>query len=331
MLAARDVPAGRPTGHRRPRSATVATRVERTHRPGAPFPEGFLWGTATAAHQIEGGNVNNDWWAFEHHPASGCAESSGDACDSFHRWREDVDLVADLGLGAYRFSLEWSRIEPAEGEWSVAASTTTGAICAACVDRGIQPVVTFHHFTTPRWLAERGGLGVTGRPRALRPLRRAGPPRTSATSSARACTINEPNVVGRDGLPVRHVPARGEVRPRPPPAPSTTPWSGPTASPSTRCGRVRGASPSGSPCRWPRLVAVPEGRRRPRDGAEQMLEDTFLAATGGDDFIGVQCYTRIRFGPGGLVPPDGPACRSPRWATSTGRQPSSTPCAGPAP
>ena len=82
------------------------------------FPAGFVWGAATAAHQIEGGNTNNDWWAWEHDPKSGCVEPSGDACDSFHRWPEDVDVVAELGLGAYRFSLEWSRIEPAEGEWS---------------------------------------------------------------------------------------------------------------------------------------------------------------------------------------------------------------------
>ena len=81
------------------------------------FPPGFLWGVATAAHQIEGGNVNNDWWVWEHDPASGTTEPSGDACDSYHRWNEDIELVASLGLGAYRFSLEWSRIEPAEGEW----------------------------------------------------------------------------------------------------------------------------------------------------------------------------------------------------------------------
>jgi hypothetical protein len=90
------------------------------------FPDGFLWGAATAAHQIEGGNVNNDWWAFEHAPGTPCTEPSGDACDSWHRWPEDLELLAELGFGAYRFSLEWSRIEPEEGEWSVAASTTTG-------------------------------------------------------------------------------------------------------------------------------------------------------------------------------------------------------------
>ena len=85
------------------------------------FPDGFTWGTATAAHQIEGGNVNNDWWAFEHTPGSGCADPSGDCCDSWNRWQEDADLVAGLGFDNYRFSVEWSRIEPAEGEISRAA------------------------------------------------------------------------------------------------------------------------------------------------------------------------------------------------------------------
>ena len=88
---------------------------------GPSFPEGFRWGTATAAHQIEGGNVNNDWWRWEHNPDSGCKESSGDCCDSWHRWPEDVALLQELGFTDYRFSLEWSRIEPAEGEFSTVA------------------------------------------------------------------------------------------------------------------------------------------------------------------------------------------------------------------
>ena len=85
------------------------------------FPPAFDWVTATAAHQIEGGNWNNDWWAWEHDADSGCAEPSGDACDSWNRWPDDVALVSSLGLGSYRFSIEWSRIEPEEGEWSRAA------------------------------------------------------------------------------------------------------------------------------------------------------------------------------------------------------------------
>src|SRR5579862_6898652 len=173
--------------------------------PMTDFPHGFLWGTATAAHQIEGGNVNNDWWAWEHNPASGCAASSSDACDSWHRWREDVDLVADLGLNAYRFSLEWSRIEPAEGEWSGVALDHYRRVCAACLERGIAPVVTFHHFTTPLWLAGRGGWESPDAPdrfgrfvsRAVAHL---------GDVIGRACTINELNVVGVMGYMVGDFP-----------------------------------------------------------------------------------------------------------------------------
>src|SRR5829696_6454234 len=86
--------------------------------PSRAFPDGFRWGTATAAHQVEGGNTNNDWWAWEHRPDSVCAESSGDACDQWHRYAADIELLAGLGFDNYRFSLEWSRIEPAEGEYS---------------------------------------------------------------------------------------------------------------------------------------------------------------------------------------------------------------------
>ena len=85
------------------------------------FPGGFLWGTATSAHQVEGGNVYNDSWLVEHLPSSPYAEVSGDACDHYHRYDADIALVAALGLGAYRCSLEWSRIEPEEGEFSRAA------------------------------------------------------------------------------------------------------------------------------------------------------------------------------------------------------------------
>ena len=82
------------------------------------FPEGFRWGTATAAHQVEGGNVNNDWWEWEQPPDSGCVEPSGDACDQYHRYPADLDLLAALGFNSYRFSIEWSRIEPEEGQFS---------------------------------------------------------------------------------------------------------------------------------------------------------------------------------------------------------------------
>ena len=162
------------------------------------FPEGFLWGAATAAHQIEGGNVNNDSWAREHDPDSGYAESSGDACDSLHRWPEDVELVAAMGLGAYRFSLEWSRIEPAEGEFSTAALDHYRRMCAACRERDIVPVVTFHHFTTPTWLTTRGGWEAADAPETFsRFVTRAGAHLGDLIGWA--CTINELNLIGVRG------------------------------------------------------------------------------------------------------------------------------------
>jgi len=67
------------------------------------FPEGFLFGTATSAHQVEGGNTNSDWWEWEQKPGTPCAESSGDACDFYHRYPEDIALMSELGLNAFRF------------------------------------------------------------------------------------------------------------------------------------------------------------------------------------------------------------------------------------
>jgi beta-glucosidase len=109
------------------------------------FPDGFRWGVATAAHQIEGGNTANDWWEFEHREGSGAVEPSGTACDSWNRWQEDNDLVEGLGIDDYRFSIEWSRIEPSDGEFSTEALDHYLRICED------------HHFTTPRWIVERGG------------------------------------------------------------------------------------------------------------------------------------------------------------------------------
>jgi len=131
------------------------------HTPLTSFgavPPGWIWGTATAAHQIEGGNVNNDWWRFEHTAGTGTTESSGDACDSWHRWLEDLQLVQRMGLDAYRFSLEWSRIEPADGEFSLAALEHYREIMVAAQEMGLKASVTLHHFTTPLWLTDQGGV-----------------------------------------------------------------------------------------------------------------------------------------------------------------------------
>src|SRR3954463_4641256 len=101
------------------------------------FPEGFLWGAATSSHQIEGGNVNNDWWAKEHAPGTFMAEPSGDACDSYHRYGEEIALLAEVGAASSRFSLEWSRIEPAKGEFSGAARDHYRRMVDACLAAGV--------------------------------------------------------------------------------------------------------------------------------------------------------------------------------------------------
>src|SRR3954463_1311495 len=165
------------------------------------FPEGFVWGVAAAAHQIEGGNWNNDWWAFEHQPRTPCLEPSGDCCDSYHRYDEDIAIIRDLGFGAYRFSIEWSRIEPEDGEFSRAALEYYRRVIAECHEQGVQPVVTFHHFSNPRWIAAMGGWeneAVVDRfarycERTVAHL---------GDLIPMACTINEPNVVSLIGYRV---------------------------------------------------------------------------------------------------------------------------------
>ena len=114
-----------------------------------------LWGAATSAHQVEGGNHGNDWWAWEQ--AGKVTEPSVLACDHYHRFREDFHLARSLGHTAHRFSLEWSRLEPAEGKWSEEAFRHYDEVFDALESEGLEPVVTLHHFTNPLWFIEQGG------------------------------------------------------------------------------------------------------------------------------------------------------------------------------
>jgi beta-glucosidase len=122
------------------------------------FPAGFLWGTATAAHQVEGGNHLNDWWDWEHQPGKiRGGDSSDPACDHYRRFREDFELLKSLHQNAHRLSIEWSRIEPAPGTFSREALDHYRSVLQALRERGMEPVVTLYHYTNPRWLAEAGG------------------------------------------------------------------------------------------------------------------------------------------------------------------------------
>jgi beta-glucosidase len=126
-----------------------------THATNFRFPDHFLWGAATSAHQVEGDNTNNDWWAWEQ--AGKVAQPSGRAADHFHRFREDFDLAQVVEHNAHRFSLEWSRIEPIEGEFSEEGIQHYRAVLMALRERHIEPVVTIFHYTLPQWLAAKGG------------------------------------------------------------------------------------------------------------------------------------------------------------------------------
>ena len=123
------------------------------------FPAGFLWGTATAAHQVEGANDNNDWWDWEQTPGHiQNSDKSDVACDWWkgERYRQDFGLAKSLNQNAHRLSVEWSRIEPREGEWNADALAFYRRVLSALHERGMTPLVTLHHFTNPRWLAQKG-------------------------------------------------------------------------------------------------------------------------------------------------------------------------------
>ena len=121
------------------------------------FPDKFLWGCATAGHQVEGNNTNSDLWAMEHMPESIFKEPSGDACDHYHLYPQDISMLADLGFNTYRFSLEWSRIEPEEGFFSNAELEHYRRMLATCREHRLTTLLTYSHFSIPRWFACKGG------------------------------------------------------------------------------------------------------------------------------------------------------------------------------
>jgi beta-glucosidase len=260
------------------------------------FPEGFRWGTATAAHQVEGNNVNNDWWEWEHREGSVCVEPSGDACDQYHLYPEDLRLLASLGFDNYRFSIEWSRIEPEEGSFSKAAIDHYRRVCGTCLANGVDPVVTFHHFTTPRWATADGGWHDDRIvDRFIRFCEYAAGQLGDLIT--RACTINEPNVVSYIGY---------QVGVFPPGVLDADLWrrayenmieAHRKSYDAIKAGR--GDFPVGLTVSMSDYQAVPPDDAeaiRTRDTIRHFAEDMFLEPCRGDDYIGVQTYSRTRVG-----------------------------------
>ncbi|MBH0114405.1 glycoside hydrolase family 1 protein [Novosphingobium sp. YJ-S2-02] len=287
------------------------------------FPAGFAWGAATAAYQVEGNNLNSDTWALEHAQPTTFAEPSGDAANSFELWPRDLDLVRSLGFNTYRFSLEWARIEPARGQFSQAMLDHYKAMVEGCHERGLTPVVTFNHFTTPIWFAANGGwssaeavdLFANFCERAARHL---------ADGLSSVTTLNEPNLVGM--LEVALPGGRGAK------------LIGPDKAMSEAVARKLGAALflAGNPIYVPdrhvvqaNLIAghkagraaikavrsdlkvgvslainddqaVPGGEAL-RDSMRAQLYDPWLEAAREDDFLGVQNYYRAVWGPEGKL------------------------------
>ena len=121
------------------------------------FPKDFLLGAATAAHQVEGNNTQSDFWAMEQVPGSMYKEPSLDAVDHYNRYREDIDLLAGAGLNAYRFSIEWARIQPDKNTFDQKEIEHYRAMLKYCREKGVTPIVTMHHASSPKWLIQEGG------------------------------------------------------------------------------------------------------------------------------------------------------------------------------
>jgi beta-glucosidase len=259
------------------------------------FPEDFLWGSGTAAHQVEGGCTNNDWWAWEHTPGSTAVESSGDAIDHFTRYDEDYALLASLGQNAHRISLEWSRIEPAEGEFSQAALDHYARVLDSLARHGLTAFVTMYHFTLPRWFAERGGWLA---PDALDLFGR-----FVATVANRlgdripyACTVNEPQIIPLEAYALGHFPPGHKDLGEAVQVNTTLIAAHRTATAALRSGA--GRPRIGTCLQLPVIESMSEQDAGTADWLRATMVDEHIAdlRAGGDvgDWVGLQYYTRVR-------------------------------------
>ncbi len=253
------------------------------------FPRGFLWGAATSAHQVEGDNDNSDWWDWELSPGTPCAARSGRACEHYTRYPSDIALLASLGLNTYRFSVEWARIEPAEGVFDQVALDHYRAVLDCVLSNGLVPMVTLNHFTLPRWVAAEGGWTSRRTPALFeRYCRRV--IETLGEGVPWYCTINEPTALSTGGymcdwgFPPRVVDVRK--------------WRAAIALLIDGHKRAVAAIHELRPGAKAGLASFTGERKTNAGGkpaveyATRMNEDVFLEATDDDDFIGVQTYTR---------------------------------------
>jgi len=258
----------------------------------AAFPDGFLWGASTAAHQIEGNNTNSDHWHREWAEGTRIAEPSGDAADSYHRWSEDLDIVKGLGLNSYRFSLEWARIVPARGYVSKAELAHYRRMIEGCFERGITPVITLHHFTVPQWFAELGAWDDQANIKHFLDY-------VDAASSILhdvqwVATINEPNMLAMIAA-MRKAGTTGSLTAGELPHPDNTVSESLISAHQQAVALLR--TKIDAKLGW----TVANQNIQPLPGGEAMakewtwmIEDRFIDAAKDDDWFGVQAYTRMR-------------------------------------
>lgn len=283
------------------------------------FPEDFLWGVATAGHQNEGDNTTSDTWFLENVSPTVFREPSGKACNSWELWREDLDLAAGMGLNAYRFSVEWARVEPEQGRFDEAALDHYEAVVDGALERGLAPVVTFSHFTAPHWFAGLGGwLDDASADRFARfcdaVMEHFG------DRIAVAVTLNEPNLPRLLSwiLPEPFIElTRATLRAASEAAGVERYRAGNVVQPedfeAMEAGLTRAHLAARAAIRARRadlpvgfsialVDDVAEGDTSLRDRKRAEVYDHWLRLSRGDDFVGVQNYERVHYGPDGPLP-----------------------------
>lgn len=295
-------------------TAMVPARAHaHTVRAGAP---NFLWGTAGAAYQVEGGNVASDLWVLEHVEPPLFADPSGDACDVYHRFDEDIAMSAALGFNTHRFGIEWARIEPERGQISHASLAYYRRVLHSCRRHGMKAVVTLSHFTVPRWVAASGGFTDPANVAAF------------AAHCARvteamgemidvAATFNEPNlatVVRWSGLSEKYRPYIEAAQKAAGMAQNAPAWSSPMLAGERQYDGILAAHAQaiaamrGAGARFPigLTLAIPDDRAASSDDRglrrkQSEVLDRWLAAPG--DFVGIQTYTGGEVGADSDIPP----------------------------
>ena len=260
---------------------------------GATTNNEFLWGAATAAHQVEGNNINSDWWQLEQ-AAGELFEPSGDANDSYHRYHEDMRLLADAGMNTYRFSVEWARIEPLPGRFSRAELAHYRRMIDESLRLGLRPFVTLHHFSHPQWFIERGGWRAEDSTEIF--ARYCEAVCEILDGVEWVCTINEPNVLAfMDSF---HIKIRagqlieGSDATVRPPLPDLA--LGERLIEAHRVAveivRRRTAARVGWSVAGQAFTPTPDNEDKFEE-AKHLWEDAYYVAARGDDYVGVQAYT----------------------------------------